>query len=354
MNIKKTFDLEVKEKNPTGGRITISTPSVDRDRDRVFPMGARVDNYMKNPVVQWGHNYKEPWATIGRTDRIEVTPEGINVEFTLREPANDQDPQNIVILLWEGGWINTASVGFAPAFYVKEDAVVENEFGGHDYNDWDLLEWSMIPIPANQDALRLAVKSLDGETPEDEVVAKGAIPYSVHGSSAKAPEGRSWSGSGARSRLKEWAGESMSKYKKGFSEVRGDPDNYGSYKGPHHDIIDGKFMVVWSGVRSAMGTLVFGARSGRISDDSVRRGVYNHLKQHYGQFDKEVPEYKDYTYEEVKALFPELYKDTEPNTDDTPQPDTDANTEDNRLDEATLERLEQFVAAIRESLEEMT
>ena len=36
-----------------------------------------------------------------------------------------------------------------------------NEFGGNDITAWELLEWSLVPIPANQDALRLAAKALD-------------------------------------------------------------------------------------------------------------------------------------------------------------------------------------------------
>jgi len=38
---------------------------------------------------------------------------------------------------------------------------VENEFGGMDFVSWELLEWSLVPIPANQEALRLAIKSID-------------------------------------------------------------------------------------------------------------------------------------------------------------------------------------------------
>jgi hypothetical protein len=110
----------------------------------------------------------------------------------------------------------------------------------------------------------------------------------------------------------------MSKYGRGFSVIDGDTENYGSYKGPHHDIIDGKIMTVWRGVRAAMGSLVFGARGGRISDDSTRRAVYNHLKKHYGQFDKEAPDYKEYTDAELKELFEDDDDDTEAHTDAEP------------------------------------
>lgn len=149
----KEIDLSILETRKDGGKILISTPSFDRDADRVLPMGGRVDDYLKNPIVQWGHNYYDPWATIGRTTSLEITPDGLVADFELRPAANDLDPQNIVLLLWNGGWVKTASIGFKP------EAAAPNERGGLDFTGWSLLEWSVVPIPANQDALRLAHES---------------------------------------------------------------------------------------------------------------------------------------------------------------------------------------------------
>ena len=153
--LKKTFTIEIEKATADGGRITINTPVLDRDRDRVLPFGAQVQAYQNNPVVQWGHNYRDPWATVGKTTGLEITDRGIVADFELRPAANEADPQNIVRLLWEGGWVRTASVGFNPI------AHEENGDGGRDFTEWELLEWSLVPIPANQDALRLAAKALD-------------------------------------------------------------------------------------------------------------------------------------------------------------------------------------------------
>jgi len=170
--IRKTFDIQTIETKADGGRIVISTASVDRDRDRVIPAGARVENYMRNPVVQWGHGYAEPWQTIGKTTALEITPDGVVASFELRPAANESDPQNIVRLLWEGGWIRTASIGFIPR------TASPNDVGGSDFGEWELLEWSLVPIPANQDALRLAMKAIDAlpvdeqPAPTDEAITK--------------------------------------------------------------------------------------------------------------------------------------------------------------------------------------
>jgi len=153
--VHKTFGIEVVTATKSGGRIIINTASVDRDRDRVLPGGCRAENYLKNPVVQWGHEYRAPWSTIGKTTSMTIEADRIMAEFELRPAANDQDPQNIIRLLWEGGWVRTASIGFIPK------VGKQNDLGGYDFSEWELLEWSLVPIPANQDALRLAVKSMD-------------------------------------------------------------------------------------------------------------------------------------------------------------------------------------------------
>jgi len=154
MTEKFIANFKIIEERENGGRIRINTDAIDRDKDRVFPSGAVLDSYLKNPVVQWGHNYRDPWATIGRTLGIERSSASITVDFELRDPANESDPMNVISLLWSQGYVKTASIGFRPLEYV------ENETGGYDYKSWELLEWSLVPIPANQEALRLAYKGL--------------------------------------------------------------------------------------------------------------------------------------------------------------------------------------------------
>jgi len=157
---RKQLSVEIEESSAAGGRIRISTGALDRQLDRVIPSGAQIDNYMKNPVVQWGHNYRDPWATIGETQQLTIDAEGITAEFTLREPANESDPMHVVLALWQQGLIRTASIGFNPTKWG------DNPEGGYDFREWELLEWSLVPVPANQEALRLAVKSLDQQEHE--------------------------------------------------------------------------------------------------------------------------------------------------------------------------------------------
>jgi hypothetical protein len=152
MLYNKNVNLQVTEKKADGGRIIISTGEVDRDKDRVFPQGAKIENYMRSPVVLFGHNYFDPWSLIGQTNSLEVNETGIVAEFSFREPANEADPMHIIRSLWDQGILKAASIGFRP------ETMVPNDFGGLDFVSWELLEFSLVHVPANQSALRLAAK----------------------------------------------------------------------------------------------------------------------------------------------------------------------------------------------------
>lgn len=75
------------------------------------------------------------------------------------------------------------------------------------------------------------------------------------------------------------------------------PDVKSSYKLPHHQANNNH--TVWRGVAAAMAALL-GARGG-VQGLSARdrRGVYNHLAKHYEEFEKEPPEFREYTNEEL-------------------------------------------------------
>jgi hypothetical protein len=64
------------------------------------------------------------------------------------------------------------------------------------------------------------------------------------------------------------------------------------YKLPHHDIYDGRLVVVYKGVVAALAA-VNGARGG-VSFDSPddKPKVYKHLAKHYQQFGEEPPDAK--------------------------------------------------------------
>lgn len=126
--------------------VKISTSTPDRSRDIVRPEGVQLDNYVKNPVVAFGHNYSG--LSIGKTVEIQKVTEGIiaKVQFTPKGvyPLADQ-----LYEMYKGGFMNAWSIGFIPKKWVdKED-------GGRDFEEWELLEYSAVLVPDNPEALTL-------------------------------------------------------------------------------------------------------------------------------------------------------------------------------------------------------
>ena len=127
----------------------------------------------------------------------------------------------------------------------------------------------------------------------------------------KAPEEYQWDADEAEQRIRRWASSDGSgekeridwaRYRQAYAWYNNeDPENFGSYKLPHHDIVDGEFRVVWRGVAAAMAALM-GARGGVDIPPADRQGVYNHLVRHYAQFDKEPPSFESYLEFEVNRL----------------------------------------------------
>lgn len=154
----KSFGVEVKRRDENGGRIIISTPGLDRDNDRIDPFAIRLENYQRNPIVLFGHKYNDPLSVVGRARDVSVSAAGLVADFELRPAANESDPQNVVRLLWAGDWLRTASIGFTPYKWT------DNEHGGRDYTDIELIEFSLVPVPSQPSAtaLRMAAKALDG------------------------------------------------------------------------------------------------------------------------------------------------------------------------------------------------
>ena len=84
--VVKGFVSEVKAtKESNRFNFTISTAGVDRDRDVINVGGWKLDNYKKNPVVLFGHDYRS--LPVGKSISIKPTKKGLDseVEFASAE-----------------------------------------------------------------------------------------------------------------------------------------------------------------------------------------------------------------------------------------------------------------------------
>ncbi len=125
----------------------ISTNDPDRAGDIVVPTGLRnSDEYLSNPVVLWAHQRFMP--PIGVCQALKILPDRIVAETKF---ASSSPLAADVFRLYVEGVLRGWSIGFLP---VKTSPLRS----GVRVEEWDLLEYSAVPVPENPGALTVAVQ----------------------------------------------------------------------------------------------------------------------------------------------------------------------------------------------------
>ena len=148
--ILKTLNIEIKDIDDEERSFlaVASTEDIDRDGDRIMSAGWNMDNYLKNPVIPWAHNYSEP--PVARAEDIWV--EDGRLMFRPKFPEPDAYPYAETIWkLYKGGFLKAFSVGFRP---IRREIVDRGKgIRGYDYMEQELWEISACTIPSNPNAL---------------------------------------------------------------------------------------------------------------------------------------------------------------------------------------------------------
>lgn len=126
-------------------KFTISTAGVDRDKDVISVDGWQLDSYKQNPVVLFGHDYHS--LPVGKSVSITSTKKSLNAEVEFAS-AEVYPFAETVRRMVAGGFLSAASVGFKPLKYMYNE-----ERRGVDIEGSELLEWSIVPVPANAECL---------------------------------------------------------------------------------------------------------------------------------------------------------------------------------------------------------
>ncbi len=145
-----SFGTEIKagEGDSRAMTFTISTAALDRQDDTIAVDGWKLDNYRKNPVVLWAHDSSS--LPVGKAPKVWMAGGKLQAEteFTPKGMARFNDT---VFDMLKGGFLNATSVGFSPIKYAfSKDP---NRDYGIDFIEQDLLEFSIVPVPANPEAL---------------------------------------------------------------------------------------------------------------------------------------------------------------------------------------------------------
>ena len=167
---KKHFIFECKEMSENVLHFIGSNDAVDRSGETMTHDGWELDNYQKNPVFLYAHDYST--TPIGKAVQVSTGMKGL--EFDIQFVPKEIDPfAEKVRQLYKGGYLNAVSVGFI----TKQTQ--SNADGTLAILKKELLELSAVPVPCNPQALQNAyqkgiiddadMKRLEGEKKVDDI-----------------------------------------------------------------------------------------------------------------------------------------------------------------------------------------
>ena len=185
----ETDEVMLHRRPSTKGKFTISkddertainfasTRSVDRDNEIVVPGGVDLKVFKTSPVLLWGHNWSEPPIGSDKSIGIDKTGFGILAKSELADTPRGND----IFALLKGEHLRTSSIGFMTTEFVRNGSPQFGVLVDKFVKEWAeltkkaaaklsgfitksiLLEHSLVSIPANAEALVIAVseKSID-------------------------------------------------------------------------------------------------------------------------------------------------------------------------------------------------
>ena len=124
-------------------RVVASDGSIDRMGDVLVPGGVILDEYRRNPIILAQHDPQQP---IARCASIGVEGSAVValIEFP---PAGTSEKADEYLALLKARVLGAVSVGFLPRAWEPIKG------GGLKFTSWELLELSVVSVPANANAL---------------------------------------------------------------------------------------------------------------------------------------------------------------------------------------------------------
>lgn len=129
-----------------------TTPSTDRMGDIIDPMGAK---FAAELPLLWQHNHAEP---VGHVRFGKPTPQGIPFTARVAKIAEEGELKALVDKAWQSvkaRLVRAVSIGFRPIEY----SLMES--GGVRFLETEILELSLVTVPANSDCTITQIRSID-------------------------------------------------------------------------------------------------------------------------------------------------------------------------------------------------
>ncbi len=136
-----------------GMEFVMSDETPDRMDDIIMSDGWDLEHFKKNPIALFGHRSDFP---IGKWSNLRVDNKQLKGKLELA-PAGTSERIDEIRKLIEAGILKAVSVGFRPKEHTQLDS--KNPFSGLRFTKQELVETSLVSVPANPNALAIA-KSL--------------------------------------------------------------------------------------------------------------------------------------------------------------------------------------------------
>jgi HK97 family phage prohead protease len=144
---KQFIKANIEKAENSSYRFLASTSSIDRQGDSIDQSGWELKSFKQNPVILWAHRYDE--LPLGKVVDLSITDNGLEADISFASEEANPKAQQVKKLI-DDGILNAVSVGF-----------IGKERNGNIITKAELLEISIVPVPANQEALVMASKNID-------------------------------------------------------------------------------------------------------------------------------------------------------------------------------------------------
>lgn len=162
------IEAEIKKADDGSFIAVASTNAVDRHNEVVDNNGWDIKAFKKNPVILWAHDHNEP--AIGKSKKTWVEGTGKKAKLMIEPVLHDvTEKARAIKQLVEMNIINSLSVGFKPLESPDGVTFTKNE----------LLEVSMVNVPANSEAMIMAFKGLKDAGFKDKTIKEVGVPVEL-------------------------------------------------------------------------------------------------------------------------------------------------------------------------------
>lgn len=156
----------------------LSAPAPDRVGDVIERDAWRLENFQRNPICLWAHDHTAP---VGAWTNVRAAADGALLGTLNLAAAGTSRIVDTVRSLVDQGIIKAASVGFRP---LKAEPIKGSAFARR-FTEVELLEVSLVSVPANAQALAVAKSFGLNDAEMDQIFAATSNGGSRTGSSAE-------------------------------------------------------------------------------------------------------------------------------------------------------------------------